>query len=348
MKKRPLVFAALLSLTGSAAFAQAPPPSPAPAAAPAGEADAHFKRGVELYKDADFSAALIEFRRAYEIDPRFQALYNIGETYDQLQDYADALKTLEKYLKDGGAQVSAGRREEVQRSIDKLRTRVANLEVTTNLPDVEIAIDDVPVGKTPLAGPILVSAGRRRLTATRAGRPAVAQVVEIAGGDTKKLALTLTDDAPVPEAPPAKVPAAPWVVTGVLVASAIVTGSLALVSSSSLKSDLAVYPHADPNLISSDHSKTFGLALTTDVLIGAAVVAGAVSIYFTATAGKRKPADDKSAPPPAAPAAGRDAGPRVSIHSPFAPGHLESPAEGSAPFVRLGAGPRSVLLSGSF
>src|SRR5262249_58761964 len=123
-------------LPAAPALAQGPtPPTPPPAARPPGEADAHFRRGIELYKEGDFPAALIEFRRAYEIDPRYQALYNIGETYFQLNDYANALKTLEKYLHDGGAQVSAGRREEVQKEIEKLRTRVGQLEVSTNVPE---------------------------------------------------------------------------------------------------------------------------------------------------------------------------------------------------------------------
>jgi hypothetical protein len=35
------------------------------AQAPSAEAEAHFKRGVTLYQEADFKAALVEFKRAY-------------------------------------------------------------------------------------------------------------------------------------------------------------------------------------------------------------------------------------------------------------------------------------------
>src|SRR5262249_20193858 len=148
--------------------------------------------------EGDFSAALIEFRRAYELDPRFQALYNIGETYYQLQDYANALRTLDKYLHDGGAQVGAGRREEVEQEINKLKTRVAQLDIVVAARDVEIAVDDVPVGKTPLPGPLMVSAGRRRITATRPGRPPVTQIIDLAGGDSRRLAITLPADVEAP------------------------------------------------------------------------------------------------------------------------------------------------------
>lgn len=333
MKTRALAVALVLSSLSSApAFAQGPtPPPPAtppPAARPGGEADAHFRRGIELYKESDFAAALIEFRRAYEIDPKYQALYNIGETYFQLQDYANALKTLDKYLKDGGAQIQPARREEVQKEIDKLRTRVASVDVTTNVPDVEIAVDDVVVGRTPLPAPLVVSAGRRKVTATRAGKPPVSQILEIAGGDSKKIALVVADDVE-PPAGGGKVPAAPWVITGVLTVGAIVTGSLSLASSSDLKSKLGTYPNANPDDITSARNKTFALALTTDILIGSAIVAGGVSIYFTATAGSR---GDKAAPPP-----------RVSFASP-----LSSRPRPGGSFVRLEAGPQSARLSGTF
>jgi hypothetical protein len=296
-------------------------------AAPPGEADAHFKRGVELYKEADYAAALIEFRRAYELDPRFQVLYNIGEDYYQLQDYANALKTLEKYLKEGGAQISKERRDEVQKEVDKLRTRVATLDITTTVPDVELFIDDVSVGKTPLPGPIVVSAGRRKLTATMAGKPVVSQVVELAGGDSKKLPLTITDDAKPGTSPEEQrsVPVAPWVVTGVLAAGAVVTGALALVASSDLKTQLGMLP-ANPDDIKSAHGKAFALALTTDILVGTAAVMTGVSIYFTASAGKK----------PDAPAAA----PKVAWS-----GLRASPP---AQALTLQAGPRSLLLSGSF
>jgi hypothetical protein len=226
----------------------------------------------------------------------------------------------------------------VQKEIDKLRTRVATIDVTTNVPDVDIAVDDISMGKTPLTAPLLVSAGRRRVTATRAGKPPVTQVIDLAGGDNKKIALTVAaDDGPV-EPPSGKVPAAPWIVTGVLTAGAVVTGILALSASSDLKNALNTTPGSS-DTISSDHSKTFALALTTDILIGAAIVAGGISIYFTAAAGSKP---DKASPLPPAQAS---RGPRVAWSSPF----TRAPAApGAARFLRIEAGPESARLSGSF
>jgi hypothetical protein len=316
-----LAAAALLALAPLAAFAQAPSPA---AAGTSSEASQRFKRGVELYTEGDFNAALIEFRRAYELESRFQALYNIGETYYQLQDYASALRTLQKYLKEGGTQVPEGRREEVQKEIDKLKVRVATLEVSTAVPGVEIAVDDVSVGKTPLAAALTVSAGRRKVTATRPGKPPVTQVIEIAGGDTKKLLLDIPDDAPVEEW--SRVPVAlTWTATGLLAVGTAVTGALALGASSDLKAALDPAKPGDQSKIDSAHSKASAMAIAADVFLGATVVMAGVSIYLTASSGSAKKADK----------------PAVGLHWNGAP----APTPGA---LRLTAGPRSVSLTGSF
>src|SRR5438105_150249 len=81
---RPLILAVVLLGSGTA-LAQAPAPAPAPAAAAnPDEAAMRFKRGLELYEEQDFPNALIEFRRAYELQPSYKILYNLGQVCFQL------------------------------------------------------------------------------------------------------------------------------------------------------------------------------------------------------------------------------------------------------------------------
>lgn len=322
MKRFPAALAlALTALSPLPLAAQTPDKAP-PQAGPGSEADKRFRRGIELYSEGDFHAALIEFRRAYELDPRYQALYNIGETYFQLQDYANALKTLEKYLRDGGQRISSERREEVEKELEKLRARVATVEISTPVAGVDISVDDHAAGKTPIT--LTVSAGRRKITASRPGKPPATQVIEVAGGDVKKVALDLHDEPS--EAPkPRSVPAVPWIVTGALTAGAIVTGALALGASGDLKDEKSRRP-GDAQAISAANRKTFGLALATDILAGSAVLMTGVSIYFTVAAGSPgKPAPDKAA-------------------RSFGVGR----APEAKPALSFTAGPRSFALSGSF
>ncbi len=293
------------------------------------EAGTRFKKGLEYFKDGDYQAALIEFRRAYELAPNWGVLYNIGQVSFQLSDYAGALSSLERYLAEGGNQVPAARRDEVKKDIEKLRGRVANLEVTTNVEGAEVLIDDVSVGKTPLAKPLLVSAGRRKVTATKEGRIPSTKTMEVAGGDSLHVQLDLVEPAPgqampppagepgpsptPPTAPPPPAPPPPatdaggssvpwigWAVTGGLTAGAVVCGILALGASSDLTSMRETAGQTREGLDEAQ-SKTVTLALVTDILAGAAIVAGGISLYFTVSG-------SSSSAEPAATAKSRPAG----------------------------------------
>ncbi|WP_437798526.1 PEGA domain-containing protein [Sorangium sp. So ce693] len=288
------------------------------------EADARFRRGVELYNEVDYGAALTEFRRAYELAPAYQVLYNIAGTCYQLKDYACALRAFEKYLADGGAQIPGSRRAEVERDIAVLRSRVATVEISTSAPGVEISVDGMPVGETPLPEPLLMSAGRRRIVAEAPGRPAVLRVVDVAGGDHVQLKIELPEartrqgpgegagGAPAPPpAPPSaslmdhraprqqrSVPLFPWLATGALTVGAAATGVLALGASGDLGAELDRYP-GDARAIERARARSEALALTTDLLAGAAVLAGGLSIYLTvAGAGPERADAERASSPP--------------------------------------------------
>jgi hypothetical protein len=307
-------FAAALAVTAALAVA-APSLSALAQSAPAKEqqqeAATRFKKGIELFTDGDYQAALIEFRRANDLAPNFTVLYNIGQVSFQLQDYAGALSALERYLSDGGARIPAARKADVLRDIEKLRARVATIEIVSSVPDAEVTLDDVTVGKTPLLKPILVSAGRHRITVSKAGFTATAKVVEVASGDSPKVPLdpagelkaapppaTGTDPvepakppepprntpAVVASAPPSpSPPSRPLPVAGIVVTSAftlgsVITGILALSASSALKSDRQS-PNATHDQLTSDATKTTVLAAASDVCTGSAIVALGVTLY---------------------------------------------------------------------
>src|SRR6185369_5369446 len=150
MSYRAICFAVLASLGLHAALA-GPARADTPPPAALKDAGKHFQRGVALYTEADYRAALVEFRRAYETAPNPAVLYNIGQTYYQLQNYAAALMTLQRYLTEAGP--AALHRKEVEQTLETLQSRVGKVTITTNLAGTDIAIDDEPAGKTPFAEP---------------------------------------------------------------------------------------------------------------------------------------------------------------------------------------------------
>jgi hypothetical protein len=257
------------------------------------EAGAHFNRGKELFDEGDYGAALVEFQRAYQLSPNWRVLFNIGQVQYQLQDYPAAKQTLERYLKEGGSEIPPDRRTIVRSDIERLKLRVAYLRITVNVTGATVAIDDKEIGTSPLDGEVAVSAGRRKVSATRKGAPPATRFVEVAGGDTLDVALEVGEgsagdpgDGPEPEPGSADeaeggVPWASWAVTAGFGVGTLVFGLLALNASTDLAD--AKERATDKDELDEDRNRTLGFAITTDVLLAATAIAGAVSLYLTIT-----------------------------------------------------------------
>lgn len=246
------------------------------------EASRRFKAGVAFYKDKDFPAAMVEFKRAYELAPNYNVLFNLGQTSRELKDYAAALRAFDQYLREGGGKIPSARRKEVTTAVEELRRKVGRVKITTSVDGAEVAVDDVPAGVTPLPEPIVVNAGRRKLSAKASGYAPAQRVVDVASMEESAVSLDLTkiDGAPPriePPPPPPKAgpPLVAWVMlgtTGALALATGVTGGLAVSAHGSLKDALGVFP-GDPKAISSAQSRTRTLAITTDVLFGVTAAA---------------------------------------------------------------------------
>jgi hypothetical protein len=293
-------FAALL-LIAAPAVSRADEPAE-PGKTQVDEATRRFKRGLELYEEQDYTNALIELRRAYELAPSYKLLFNIGQICYQLTDYACSLRSFEQYLKDGGNAVSSERRAQVEKDIQRLQTRVGKLEIVTNVEGVDLTIDDVYVGKSPLNSPVVVSAGKRRITATKEGRVPITRIVEAAGTDSMRVELDLIDaatgagSAPPPPSRPSLWTTWSWVgvgAAGVLGVAAGVTGVLALNASSDL--DKIRFTGTSPSSeVTSKQSDVKVLSLTSDILLGAAGVTLVTTLILTYT---RSPSTETTAPP---------------------------------------------------
>jgi tetratricopeptide (TPR) repeat protein len=269
----------------------------APALAQPEDAGTHFRRGVELFKEADFRAALIEFKRANELSPNFRVLYNIGQCQLELQDYAGALRSYTRYLE--SREVPPDRRAAVEATVKKLQTRVAQVEIRTNVTGAEVHVDEDTVGSTPLPAPVLVSAGRRKILIEKAGRPPASKIIDIAGGDRTTVVIEMPE-APAPSVDekrdPAKVvfvetpsPAQTssrgpvwigWLATGLLAAGAGVTGYFALDASGKRDDALAAFP-GDARAIADANTRVRTFSLATDILTGTAILALGLSLYFS-------------------------------------------------------------------
>jgi hypothetical protein len=298
--------AALLIAAWLAGAAPVRAQDPKPGQAALDEGRAHFQRGVEFFKEGDYRAALAEFKRSYETAPSYRILYNIGQANNGLQDYAGALRAFERYLGEGGSEIDAERRSQVQAEIRRLRARVAFVEIEVNVPGAEIFVDDALVGVAPLEAPVLVSAGVRKIGAVKPPSPPASRVVELVGGDKKRVSLSLAspetrpkpDAGPRPEQPPLAAPSRTpfWVAlaaTGALGAGTAVTGVLALQERRSLDE---AFEGTDGKAIDDTRSRARTFAVVADVLGAATLIAGGVTIYFALRPSPKAPASARALP----------------------------------------------------
>lgn len=195
--KRALVAFACVTLVGTPAFAQKPapkapakaalapsPPPPSPpelADALSGEAKADYEAGKLLYDDGDFGGALVKFHSAHgkSKDPRL--LWNIAACEKSLRHYANVLAYVRQYLDEGSALLSSDDKREAAELLTAIEPFTASLELAVNEANATVFIDDKPVGATPLAKPVVVDIGMRKLRIAKDGFEEVTREVPVGG-----------------------------------------------------------------------------------------------------------------------------------------------------------------------
>lgn len=260
------------------------------------EARTRYERGLKLYSEGAYEAALVEMQRAYELAPTFKILYNLGLVHRQLHDFAAALDAFRRYLAEGEGKVPAAKRAEVEKWIGELEKAVASVTVKVDVEGAEVSVDDAVVGTSPLSKPVLVNAGKRKISAKIAGKPAATRVITVAGADAvtvelelaepKTKSATTTSEKPAPgkgvpaSQAPREIPWVAWGVTGGLAVAAGVSGIVAWQASSDLEARRDA-PGASRAELDDASSRTKTWALVTDVLLVGTLASAAVSTWLT-------------------------------------------------------------------
>jgi hypothetical protein len=320
------IVAAATMLSASAAFAAGPA-----AATPAGpaiseEARRRFASGVSLLKDPEgprYEEAYREFKAAYAASPSYKILGNLGLCAMKLERDDEAIDAYEKYLAEG-KELSPAEQQQIRSDLATLKTGVAHVMIESDPPGARIFDDRVPNrGERVLTtyGPIDqptrlgLHQGTHEMTAKLDGYPDQTWNVEAPGGQdlpAHKFAFpkaVVAPPPPVAAAAPAPAPApAPVVVTsrpvtagvwagvtatGVFTVATVITGALAL----SKHSDYQTANNGtDPSKAQSIRSTGETLNVVSDVCLGGAVVAAAITtILFVGRPSVESPADAQAA-----------------------------------------------------
>jgi hypothetical protein len=176
----------------------APPAAPAPPSADKlAEARLHFQQGVALYQDHNYDAALAEFQGAYAASNQPVVLYNMGLTFKALFRYADAIDTLDRYLKESSARseaITPERRAEVEGIIAEMKSLLADVTVLVQPAQATIKVDGRPVTMG-IEGIVRLAAGTHSIEASQADYTSDHRDITVVAGVPQSVSLKLN---PIP------------------------------------------------------------------------------------------------------------------------------------------------------
>ena len=144
----------------------------------------------ELFDDANFEAALVEYQRIYDETKNPRVLYNIGVCHKERKYYARAVSAWEKQVaaKD---KLPKAEVERAESALETVRPFVTTMELASNQAGATVFIKDVEVGKTPFDAPIPIDAGPNKIVLEKPGFARVERTVDVLKGKPIKLTLNM-------------------------------------------------------------------------------------------------------------------------------------------------------------
>jgi hypothetical protein len=118
-------------------------------------------------------------------------LWNIAACEKNLRHYAKVSALLDRYIQEAGATMPPDHRAEVDEVIRTVKLLISTVRIIANRPGALVFVDDVPVGTTPLPGPITVDLGRRVFRITKPGYQAQELTRDVTGGSQLTLEVVL-------------------------------------------------------------------------------------------------------------------------------------------------------------
>jgi len=175
-------------------------PAPAAAAVPAvadtdaaaanrDEARASFEKGIALFEEEAWDAALVEFLRSRELYPTRAATKDAALCLRKLHRFDEALDLFEALLREFPS-LPTEDRSLAEHELHELATLVGALDIRAAEAGASIVIDGRERGTTPAAA-LRVNAGTHLVRLSREGFVALERQVQVPGGQTVTLQATL-------------------------------------------------------------------------------------------------------------------------------------------------------------
>lgn len=198
---RTLAFALCVCVAPSAA---AQPRKAAPAAATpsvkplsqtlTGDAKAAYDAGKLLVGDGDFAGAAIKFQAAYDLSSDARLLWNVAACEKSQRHYAKTMALVRRYLDTGGDLLTDADRREAKALLVAIDSFTVRLTIAVSEAGADVFVDDERVGTSPIAQPVTVDIGPRRIVAKKAGFADAIQTITLGGSPAAQVELTMSQE----------------------------------------------------------------------------------------------------------------------------------------------------------
>jgi hypothetical protein len=296
-----LAGAALATVLSLSATSQAQETPPAPSPQIQEDARVHFTAGVNLLQDPAkprYDEAYAEFKKAYELVPSWKILGNIALCAMNLERDSEAIDAYTRYLAEA-KDLDPAERAQAERDLSTLKAGLVKVTVSSNPDGAQIHDTRIPARGQPVTniyGPI---AGKTEIGVRRGHHVIKAHYpdgVDVSWEIDLDADQAHVFDKPIEQPKPVLPPVAPAeplktrpittpvyigaAATGALAVGWIVTGSIALSTHSKFEN---ANDGSDPNRAKDLRSSGQTMNVVSDIFLGTAIVAGAVTAYLYLT-----------------------------------------------------------------
>jgi tetratricopeptide (TPR) repeat protein len=250
-------------------------------------------QGDKLFKKGDYEGALASYQKAFDTFPSAKIYYPMALTEEKLGRDIDALGHYELLLSEAGEEIPDELKQDATTRIAEIEKRIVIIRFDVRPLGATITVDNVELGQAPLDRPVRLMPGMHSWAIAKDGFLPLEKEMELEGGTHIDEEIQLEPDQPITIAPnlgprPEKkkdvsragesermVFIGGVVVSSALLTAAIVTGLFALSEHSDFED--TKLPTADREAA---RDAGEAMAVTTDVLLLAAVATGAFTTWW--------------------------------------------------------------------
>jgi len=173
-------------------------------AATKAQARENFQRGIEQYGASQYEPALESFQEAYRLSPHPMVRVNMANCYDRLGKPIEALFHFTRFMSETeGDRSRAEQRTEVEAAMKRLKRSLGEVNLRV-IPDGSLVrVDDTEERRAPIVEPLVLPAGEHVIRVTRPGFATVERRIQVRGGASETVDITLQREGVAAAAAPA-------------------------------------------------------------------------------------------------------------------------------------------------